>query len=436
MNHSLCPWIFNLTDCCLVICKLHIAARAFNLEILIANCFPLMITISYHISRTVFETLHCSNMEQDRLVGRGNLHRRGGGAQRTIISNEVRAIIVDHVVNRGFTMSEAARLVQPNLQRSTVSSIIQTFRQENRINRRQPGGGRPRVLTDQQELAVVDMVRARNDIRLSEIKQAIENSNDTFANVPSISLPTIARLLKKHQVSMKQIYLVPFERNNVRVKQLRSEYIQRVMELDAAVNHHKYIFVDEAGFNLAKTRRRGRNLIGQRATIQVPGQRGGNISMCAAISEDGVVGCRPVLGSYNTEHLIVFLNELEQACQGEDIVYVVVWDNVSFHHAQLVQEWFQTHPRFMTLYLPPYSPFLNPIEEFFSTWRWKVYDRHPHEHVSLLQAMCEACGDITAEQCQAWIRHARRFFPRCLNNEDIHCDVDENLWPNVNDRLD
>lgn len=175
-----------------------------------------------------------------------------------------------------------------------------------RINRRQPGGGRPRVLTDQQELAVVEMVRARNDIRLSEIKQAIENSNDTFANVPSISLPTIARLLKKHQVSMKQIYLVPFERNNVRVKQLRSEYIQRVMELDAAVNHHKYIFVYEAGFNLAKTRRRGRNLIGQRATIQVPGQRGGNISMCAAISEDGVVGCRPVLGSYNTEHLIVF----------------------------------------------------------------------------------------------------------------------------------
>ncbi|CAI5696104.1 unnamed protein product [Oreochromis niloticus] len=202
-------------------------------------------------------------------------------------------------------MAEAARLVQPNLQRSTVSSIIQTFCQENRINRRQPGGGRPRVLTDQQELAVVEMVRARNDIRLSEIKQAIENSNDTFANVPSISLPTIARLLKKHQLSMKQIYLVPFERTNVWVKQLRSEYIQRVMELDAAVNHHKYIFVDEAGFNLAKTRRRGRNLIGQRATIQVPGQRGGNISMCAAISEDGVVGCRPVLGSYNTEHLIV-----------------------------------------------------------------------------------------------------------------------------------
>lgn len=76
--------------------------------------------------------------------------------------------------------------------------------------------------------------------------------------------------------------------------------------MDAAVNHHEYIFVDEAGFNLAKTRRRGRNLIGQRATIQVPGQHGGNLSMCAAISDDGVVGHRPVIGSYNTEHLMAF----------------------------------------------------------------------------------------------------------------------------------
>ncbi|KAJ8008780.1 hypothetical protein DPEC_G00081970, partial [Dallia pectoralis] len=156
---------------------------------------------------------------------------------------------------------------------------------------------------------------------------------------------------------------------------------------------------------------------GQRATVQVPGQREGNISMCAAISEDGVVGRR-------------------QTCQGEGVTYVIVWDNVSFHHAEVVQAWFQARPRFMTLYLPPYSPFLNPIEELFSAWRWKVYDRQPLERATLLQAMDYACEDINVDQCQAWIRHAKRFFPRCLNNEDIHCDVDENLWPNAQDRLD
>ncbi len=28
------------------------------------------------------------------------------------------------------------------------------------------------------------------------------------------------------------------------------------------------------------------------------------------------------------------------------------------------------------------------------------------------------------------------FFPRCLANENIHYDVDENLWPNPKDRVD
>jgi len=59
----------------------------------------------------------------------------------------------------------------------------------------------------------------------------------------------------------------------------------------------------------------------------------------------------------------------------------------------------------MNLYLPPYLPFLNPIEEFFSSWRWKVYDRQPYTRVNLLQAMDLACGDIGEESCQGWIRH-------------------------------
>lgn len=49
--------------------------------------------------------------------------------------------------------------------------------------------------------------------------------------------------------------------------------------------------------------------------------------------------------------------------------------------------------------------------------------------------MNEAFDDINADQCQAWISHVKRFFLRCMNNEDIHCDVDENLWPNAQDRL-
>ncbi len=58
------------------------------------------------------------------------------------------------------------------------------------------------------------------------------------------------------------------------------------MDLEGYETTHIFVFVDEAGFNRSKGQRRGHNLIGHRATTDTPGQRGANITMCAA--ENGV----------------------------------------------------------------------------------------------------------------------------------------------------
>lgn len=55
-------------------------------------------------------------------------------------------------------------------------------------------------------------------------------------------------------------------------------------KMDDHAISHDFIVTDEAGFNLAKTRRRGRNVIGHWVTLDVPGHRGGTITMCTAIS--------------------------------------------------------------------------------------------------------------------------------------------------------
>ncbi len=178
------------------------------------------------------------------------------------------------------------------------------------------------------------------------------------------------------------------------------------MELEAREPPHSFIYMDEAGFNLTKRRRRGRNIIGHRAIIDVPGQRGGNITMGAAISENGVLKHIPIIGPYNTERLVIFLDALyrdlipeqERGQIGDDLPkYVIVWDNVSFHRSNIIRQWFAAHNRMLMEFLSSYSPFLNPIEEFFSAWRWKVYDRQPHTQMTLLAAMDAACDDITAE---------------------------------------
>ena len=71
----------------------------------------------------------------------------------------------------------------------------------------------------------------------------------------------------------------------------------------------------------------------------------------------------------------------------------------------------QHQPAFFTVNVPPYSPFLNPIEEFFSVWRWKVDGRNSYTRVNHLQAMELACGDIGVECFQGWIQHTRGFSP-------------------------
>ena len=43
--------------------------------------------------------------------------------------------------------------------------------------------------------------------------------------------------------------------------------------------------------------------------------------------------------------------------------------------------------------------------------------------------MEDPCDQVDAAAVQGWIRHSRQFFPRCLANADIACDVDEILWP-------
>ncbi|KAK0151758.1 hypothetical protein N1851_006859 [Merluccius polli] len=387
-----------------------------------------------------FGTMDPNHAEVERQErGRARARGRGRGQQRQVISDEIRATVV-HVVVHGRTMKEAGQLVQPNLSRFTVASIVRTFRRENRTERQQSIGGRRRLLTAEQETALVNMVIANNAITLREIQTRIIEDQEIFQGTNSISLSTIDRVIQQNHIRTKQLYRVPFERNSDRVKEQRFQYT--MFEMDAMADPHEYIFIDEAGFNLTKRRKRGRNIIGHRAIIQVPGQRGGNITMCAAISNRGILHRHAVLRPYNTALLLQFLDQLHnnilqqegEPGQPEQAQYVVIWDNVSFHRAALVRTWFNDHPRF--LFLPEYSPFLNPIEEFFSAWRWRVYDCNPYTQHNLLEEMVNACEDISLESIQGRIRHTRGYFPRCLAREDIMCDVDEILWPDPDLRQD
>jgi hypothetical protein len=51
------------------------------------------------------------------------------------------------------------------------------------------------------------MVVENNAIRLRELKSAIIEDNNIFENIQTVSISTIDRLLKRHQMNMKQLYI-------------------------------------------------------------------------------------------------------------------------------------------------------------------------------------------------------------------------------------
>ncbi len=84
------------------------------------------------------------------------------------------------------------------------------------------------------------------------------------------------------------------------------------MELEANQAPHEFIYIDEAGFNLAKRRRRGRNVVGKGPQLMCQDREGQTLPCVQQLQIAGLLLHRCQVGPYNTERLLAFLNDLHQ----------------------------------------------------------------------------------------------------------------------------
>lgn len=66
--------------------------------------------------------------------------------------------------------------------------------------------------------------------------------------------------------------------------------------------------------------------------------------------------------------------------------------------------------RHSPVYLPPYFPFLNPIEECLSKYKQYVKRHNLQNQETLIERLEEAASRITALDCLGWIQHAADHF--------------------------
>ncbi len=94
----------------------------------------------------------------------------------------------------------------------------------------------------------------------------------------------------------------------------------------------------------------------------------------------------------------------------------IVMDNAPIHKPATVRQCIEKRG-YKCVYLPPYSPFLNPIEEFWSKVKFAVKQAPFDTGDSLTPRIIEAVSTVTLQDCKGWIRHAVKFFPNCLAME-------------------
>ena len=100
----------------------------------------------------------------------------------------------------------------------------------------------------------------------------------------------------------------------------------------------------------------------------------------------------------------IFLGYVEQVlCPTLAIGDVVVMDNLSSHKVTGVRELIQARGA-EVLYLPPYSPDLNPIEKAWAKIKQYLRSTRARSKQNLDQAITEALALITADNAQAWFR--------------------------------
>ena len=184
------------------------------------------------------------------------------------------------------------------------------------------------------------------------------------------------------------------ERNEV----ARAKWWQEVVQLDPA----RLVFIDESGSHLAMTPAYARAPKGQRATAALPKNRGRNTTILGALSMTGWQVAMTLEGAADTVAFEAFIEYFLRPTlvSGQ----IVVLDNLSIHKSGRVRQLLE-EVGCTLLFLPTYSPDLNPIELAWS--KLKTFLRRTGARTRELLEVAIGAGleTITAQDARHWFQH-------------------------------
>jgi transposase len=282
---------------------------------------------------------------------------------------------------------------------SFVRRLLKHYESTGSVEPNPHGGGKALKLNSQQIDVVTQLVEEDNDATLQQLCDRTEEKTGL-----KVSVPTMCRLLQRLELTRKKKTLHASEADTLRVQKLRAQYWTILGE----VKLNDLVFIDETGVNLAMTRGYARAKKGKRAYSKCPYNRGKNITMIGAIAISGLLASLTFEGWTNKEAFLTYVKEVlvprlwSGAC--------VVMDNLPAHKATEVQKAIESVGA-RVVFLSPYSPDFNPIENCWSKLKEFLRTRESRTYQELERAITEAINSVTEKDIIGWFTHCCYFVP-------------------------
>ncbi|MGA7787164.1 MAG: IS630 family transposase [Xanthobacteraceae bacterium] len=212
------------------------------------------------------------------------------------------------------------------------------------------------------------------------------------------SRSAVWRLFARHGISFKKT-LRAAEQERPDVARARRRWMREQGMFDPA----RLVFIDETSTSTNMVRLRGRCRRGERLIGRVPQGHWKTITFVAGLRHDKMVAPFVVDGPMTRAIFLAYLEQcLRPTLKRCDIVIV---DNLPAHKGIVVDRTIEA-ARARLLYLPKYSPDLNPIEQAFS--KLKALLRKAAEQT--IPRLCRRIGTLpaafSARECKNYFAHA------------------------------
>lgn len=306
-------------------------------------------------------------------------------------SPDLRQKIVEAYLKKEGSIRQVAKRF--SVSRSFVEKLLKQYRATGKIEALPHSGGRSAKLNSSQEAVVAQLVEEDNDATLMELCDRLEEKVQV-----RVSRATMGRIVQKLNLTRKKKTFHADEASSERVQKLRVQYWTTIGE----VKLEDLVFIDETGMNLAMSRLYGRAVKGRRAYGTRPDGRGNNVTMIGALATKGLLAPLTFRGWTDKEAFKVYVNQVlvPQLWPGA----CVVMDNLPAHKANGIQQAIIAAGA-RVVYLSPYSPDFNPIENCWSKLKEFLRSTAARTYQELDDAITKAISTVTSSDIIGWFTH-------------------------------